>query len=80
MIPDLAAAHAARLGEPVEGISTAAFTMTNKASVAASIFGNAGLLAMDVTVTATLALPAISAASVVMLCRSLKGSCQSEWA
>ena len=80
MIPDVAAAHAARLGEPVEGISTAAFTMTNKAAVAASIFGNAGLLAMDVTVTATLALPAISAASVVMLCRSLKGSCQSEWA
>ena len=80
MIPDVAAAHAARLGEPVEGISTAALTMTNKAAVAASIFGNAGLLAMDVTVTATLALPAISAASVVMLCRSLKGSCQSEWA
>ena len=68
MIPDVAAAHAARLGQSVEGVSTAAFTMTNKVAVAVSIFGSAGLLAMDATATMILVLPAIAAASVALLC------------
>lgn len=69
MIPDIAAAHATRLKQPIEGVATAAFTMTNKAAAAAAVFGSSGLVAMDVSVAALLSLPASAAVGVIAFCR-----------
>jgi len=46
MIPDVAEAHARRLGAAVEGTTSAAFTMTNKMAAASALFLNSATLAV----------------------------------
>jgi Na+/melibiose symporter-like transporter len=46
MIPDVAEAHALRLGAAVEGTTSAAFTMTNKLAAASALFLNSATLAV----------------------------------
>lgn len=72
MIPDIAAEHAARFDQAIEGTATAAFTMTNKASAAVAIFGASGLLAMNLAPTTLLALPAIAGLVVLFFVYILK--------
>lgn len=57
MIPDVAEAHARRLGAAVEGTTSAAFTMTNKLAAASALFLNSVTLAVTGAETGLKAAP-----------------------
>lgn len=80
MVPDMAEAHSNRLGEAVEGTTSASFTMINKIAVAAALLANSILLQLIASLNVSsamlpgffLMLPFIFGSLMVLLAKPVK--------